>query len=105
MRFVDEDDRSVETSDRGEHGQGQERDSREVGPAVVGAEADGDDLGGDSASRQLPDLADGVVLGAAGASGQGVTGGPDERYQVVFPTIHCSGATGRAPHPGGTGVG
>lgn len=72
--FVDEDDCAVEVLDVGERMEGQERDPGEVCSAVVGAEADGDDPGGDSAPVQFPDLADGVVLGAAGTRGQGVTG-------------------------------
>jgi hypothetical protein len=51
------------------------------------AEADGDDLRRYAAPGQLPDLADGVVLGTAGACGQRVSRGPDERYQRVVPAF------------------
>jgi hypothetical protein len=49
-------------------------DAGEVVPAVGGAQADRGDLRWDAAPGQFPDLADGVLLRAAGAGGQGTSG-------------------------------
>lgn len=74
VRFVDEHDGSGEPADLGQRRQRAERDVGVLGPAVVGVQADGDHLRRCTLPVQFSDLADCVVLPAAGTGGQGFPG-------------------------------